>query len=167
MDHKPEILHHLQVSGNIPTAQYGPGIVIHDNYLYTIGGTTGFEYSCDVHRLNFSNNVWEIVYQCRPDIRDDPEGRYRHEIVYDGKYIYIFGGGTSNTVFDLQHIPAFDLQSNQWQRIETLPDKSLILGDNDGYPKARKCLTCVYHTNSLNEIEVFITGGLQVSNFSL
>lgn len=165
MNHKSESLHRLEVTGDLPIAQYGPGIVIHDNYLYTIGGTTGFEYSCDVHRLNLSNNVWELVYQSRPDMRDDPEGRYRHEIVYDGKYIYIFGGGTSNVVFDLRHIPAFDLQSNQWHRIETFPDELQISGDDDGYPKARKCLTCVHHMNSLGDIEVFITGGLQVSTF--
>lgn len=146
----------LTVEGDLPTAQYGPGIVIHDNYLYTIGGTTGFDYSCDVYRLNLRTKVWENVYNCRPEMRDDPEGRYRHEVVYDGNHIFILGGGTSMTVYDLQTIPAFNLKTNTWEYFETKPDPSV----RDGIPKPRKCFSCVQLITD-HGVEAYITGGLQ------
>ncbi|XP_073845762.1 scruin like at the midline isoform X1 [Musca autumnalis] len=151
----------LKVTGDLPIAQYGPGIVIHNDYLYTIGGTTGFDYSCDVFRLNLQTKVWENVYICRPEMRDDPEGRYRHEVVYDGHHIYVLGGGTSHTVYDLQRIPAFNLETNRWDHFDTLPDRTAPSSQDPGYPKARKCLSCVQHTASNGDIEAFITGGLQ------
>lgn len=146
----------LTVEGDLPVAQYGPGIVVHDNYLYTIGGTTGFDYSCDVYRLNLRTKVWENVYICRPEMREDPEGRYRHEVVYDGKHIFILGGGTSVTVYDLQTIPAFNLQTNSWDYFETKADPSIV----DGIPKPRKCFSCV-QLETDNGVEAYITGGLQ------
>ncbi|XP_017865846.1 PREDICTED: kelch domain-containing protein 10 homolog [Drosophila arizonae] len=153
----------LKVSGDLPTAQYGPGIVIHKHYLYTIGGTTGFDYSCDVYRLDLRTKVWENVYICRPEMRDDPEGRYRHEVVYDGKHIFVLGGGTSNSVYDLQRIPAYNLDANRWDYFDTLPDRSSgAWSENDkGYPRPRKCFSCVQHQSSNGDIEAFITGGLQ------
>lgn len=141
--------------------------MIHEHYLYTIGGTTGFDYSCDVYRLNLITKVWENVYICRPEMRDDPEGRYRHEVVYDGHHIYVLGGGTSHSVYDLQKIPAFNLKTNRWDYFETLPDRTLLTTSSStnqeaGFPKPRKCFSCVQHTKSDGDIEAFITGGLQV-----
>lgn len=40
----------VQATGQHPTPQYGQALVYHNNFLYTIGGTTGFAYSCDIHR---------------------------------------------------------------------------------------------------------------------
>lgn len=122
-----------------------------------------------MHRLNLRTRVWECVYICRPDIREDPEGRYRHEVVYDGQYIYVLGGGTSNLVYDLQRIPAFNLITNRWEYFVTLPDRTsqtnlTIERQNSGYPNPRKCFSCVQHTKSNGEVEAFITGGLQVRN---
>ncbi|XP_054745546.1 kelch domain-containing protein 10 homolog, partial [Anastrepha obliqua] len=156
----------IEATGDAPIPQYGPGIVLHEHYLYTVGGTTGYDYSCDVHRLNLRTRVWECVYICRPDIREDPEGRYRHEVVYDGQYIYVLGGGTSNLVYDLQRIPAFNLITNRWEYFVTLPDRTsqtnlTIERQNSGYPNPRKCFSCVQHTKSNGEVEAFITGGLQ------
>ncbi|XP_054745959.1 kelch domain-containing protein 10 homolog [Anastrepha obliqua] len=156
----------IEATGDAPIPQYGPGIVLHEHYLYTVGGTTGYDYSCEVHRLNLRTRVWECVYICRPDIRQDPEGRYRHEVVYDGQYIYVLGGGTSNLVYDLQRIPAFYLITNRWEYFVTLPDRTsqtnlTIERPNSGYPNLRKCFSCVQHTKSNGEVEAFITGGLQ------
>ncbi|XP_068143978.1 kelch domain-containing protein 10 homolog [Drosophila tropicalis] len=155
----------LKVTGDLPTAQYGPGIVIHKHYLYTIGGTTGFDYTCDVYRLDLRTRVWENVYISRPEMRDDPEGRYRHEVVYDGKHIFVLGGGTSQSVYDLQRIPAYNLDANCWNYFDTYPDRSVNGGsveeNNRGYPKPRKCFSCVQHTLYNGDIEAFITGGLQ------
>lgn len=40
----------LKVVGDKPDAQYGQAIMLRDKYLYVVGGTTGFEYSCDIYR---------------------------------------------------------------------------------------------------------------------
>lgn len=70
----------------------------HGHYLYTVGGTTGYEYTCDIHRFNLRTGVWEAVYICLG--RDlEPCGRYRHEIAFDGNMIYVLGGGTSTDAF--------------------------------------------------------------------
>ncbi|KAI8038490.1 kelch domain-containing protein 10 homolog [Drosophila gunungcola] len=153
----------LKVKGDLPTAQYGPGIVIHKHFLYTIGGTTGFDYTCDVYRLDFRTGIWENVYISRPEMRDDPEGRYRHEVVYDGKHIFVLGGGTSHSVYDLQRIPAYNLEANCWDYFDTYPDRRTadMEDGNRGYPKPRKCFSCVQHQSSNGDIEAFITGGLQ------
>lgn len=89
-------------------------------------------------------------------MREDPEGRYRHEVVYDGNHIFILGGGTSMSVYDLQTIPAFNLKTNTWDYFETKPDTTIP----NGLPKPRKCFSCVQF-DTPNGIEAYITGGLQ------
>jgi hypothetical protein len=39
--------------------------------------------------------VWEPVYICSGKNESEPRGRYRHELAFDGKMIYVLGGGTS------------------------------------------------------------------------
>lgn len=41
----------LDVSGTRPPGQYGQAIFCNDGYFYSIGGTDGFAYNCDVYRL--------------------------------------------------------------------------------------------------------------------
>lgn len=43
----------LEVAGNRPPGLYGQSILCHDGMLYTIGGTNGFAYNCDIYRLVF------------------------------------------------------------------------------------------------------------------
>lgn len=38
---------------NTPPGQYGMSIVAKDNYLYTLGGTQGFDYTADLYRFVF------------------------------------------------------------------------------------------------------------------
>lgn len=40
----------VKTDGQEPLPQYGQALVYHHGYLYTIGGTTGFAYTCDIHR---------------------------------------------------------------------------------------------------------------------
>lgn len=40
----------VKTDGQEPIPQYGQALVYHHGYLYTIGGTTGFAYTCDIHR---------------------------------------------------------------------------------------------------------------------
>lgn len=152
---KPKEMTEIEVKGDLPPAQYGQTILFHDGDLYTIGGTEGFDYTCDVYRLNVSSKTWECAYACRQDIRDDPPGRYRHEIAFDGEKIYIIGGGTSDSAFSLSSIPTYTLKRNEWTYTATKPDPNLPL---PGVPAARKCHSCVQYQTD-NGTEVVVAGG--------
>lgn len=94
----------------------------------------------------------------RPEIDpDEPIGRYRHEIAIDDRFIYIFGGGTSDAVFDLKTLPIFDLELRKWGKLEMLPDPI------EGYPNPRKCHSLVQHTtkdvDGSEETCVYVAGG--------
>lgn len=47
---RPKTIAALETTGDKPVPQYGQAVTLHDDYLYVVGGTTGFEYSCDVYR---------------------------------------------------------------------------------------------------------------------
>lgn len=143
---------------NQPPGQYGMSIVCKDNYLYTLGGTQGFDYTADIYRLDFKTHKWDLLAVSRPEIDPiQPIGRYRHEIAIDSRYIYIFGGGTADQVFDLKELPVYDLLERKWNRIDTYPNS------DDEYPKPRKCHSLVQHTlkdaNGDEETFVYIVGG--------
>lgn len=40
----------LETTGDKPDPLYGQAILLRDNYLYVIGGTTGHEFLCDIYR---------------------------------------------------------------------------------------------------------------------
>ncbi|XP_065077690.1 kelch domain-containing protein 10 homolog [Ochlerotatus camptorhynchus] len=152
---KPKEMTEIAVKGDLPPAQYGQTILYHDGFLYTIGGTEGFNYTCDVYRLNVASKTWECAYACRQDIGDDPPGRYRHELAFDGERIYIIGGGTSESAFSLSSIPTYHLKRNVWTYTETKPDTNL---PRPGVPAARKCHSCVQYQTD-NGMEVVVAGG--------
>lgn len=66
--------------------------------------------------------VWEIVYICQGKGDYEPPGRYRHEVAFDGRNIYILGGGTAEEVYDFSEIPAFDIEKREWNKRKTLRD---------------------------------------------
>lgn len=152
---KPKEMTEVEVKGDLPPAQYGQAIVYHDGHLYTIGGTEGFDYTCDIYRLNISSKTWECAYSCRQDIRDDPPGRYRHEIAIDDERIYIIGGGTSDSAFSLASIPTYHIRENVWSYTATKPDPNLPL---PGVPAARKCHSCVQYKTD-HGTEIVVAGG--------
>lgn len=49
---RPKTIAALETTGDSPVPQYGQAVTLHDDYLYVVGGTTGFEYSCDVYRYD-------------------------------------------------------------------------------------------------------------------
>ncbi|XP_008479386.1 kelch domain-containing protein 10-like [Diaphorina citri] len=134
-----------------PPGRYGQGVVIKDNYLYAIGGTTGYVYSMDVHRLNLSANRWELLYNSDLFGPGDPEPRYRHEVVLYEDHIYVLGGGTELKVFNLEDIHSYDTLSRTWVLHHTNPDPIHL------YPSPRKChgLVQLPSTPSI----VYILGG--------
>lgn len=40
----------VKTTGDLPAPLYGQALIYHDQYLYTVGGTTGLSYTCDIHR---------------------------------------------------------------------------------------------------------------------
>lgn len=40
----------IHTNGQLPMPAYGQALIYHNEYLYTIGGTTGILYTCDIHR---------------------------------------------------------------------------------------------------------------------
>lgn len=92
----------LETKGDHPLPQYGQAMVLHGQNLYVVGGTSGFEYSANIHCLNLKSRVWTPVYIHKGISCNEPLGRYRHEIAYYNSKIIVFGGGTVRDVFELQ-----------------------------------------------------------------
>uniref|UniRef100_A0A3B4YWG6 Kelch domain-containing protein 10 n=1 Tax=Stegastes partitus TaxID=144197 RepID=A0A3B4YWG6_9TELE len=128
----------LNCRGKKPNKIYGQAMVIINGYLYVFGGTTGYLYSTDLHRLDLTTREWTHL---KPNNApsDLPEERYRHELAHDGQRIYILGGGTSWTSYPLDKIHAYNLETNYWEEIVTKPQEKI------GFPAARR--------------QVFICGG--------
>uniref|UniRef100_A0AAY5K541 Kelch domain-containing protein 10 n=1 Tax=Esox lucius TaxID=8010 RepID=A0AAY5K541_ESOLU len=137
----------LNCRGKKPNRIYGQAMVIINGYLYVFGGTTGYVYSTDLHRLDLTTREWTHLKPNNPPT-DLPEERYRHELAHDGQRIYILGGGTSWTSYPLDKIHAYNLETNSWEEILTKPHPKI------GYPAARRCHSCVQVRQ-----EVFLCGG--------
>uniref|UniRef100_A0A4W3IK15 Kelch domain-containing protein 10 n=1 Tax=Callorhinchus milii TaxID=7868 RepID=A0A4W3IK15_CALMI len=130
----------LNCRGKKPNRIYGQAMVIINGYLYIFGGTTGYVYNTDLHRLDLTAREWIQLKPNNPP-NDLPEERYRHEIAHDGQRIYILGGGTSWRAYPLDKIHAYYLETNTWEEIQTKPHErkdvyicggyngELILGD--------------------------------------
>uniref|UniRef100_A0A671R0C4 Kelch domain-containing protein 10 n=2 Tax=Sinocyclocheilus TaxID=75365 RepID=A0A671R0C4_9TELE len=137
----------LNCRGKKPNRIYGQAMAIINGFLYVFGGTTGYIYSTDLHRLDLTTREWIHLKPNNPP-DDLPEERYRHEIAHDGQRIYILGGGTSWTSYPLDKIHAYNLETNSWEEITTKPHERI------GYPAPRRCHSCVQIKN-----DVFICGG--------
>uniref|UniRef100_A0A8D8W8E5 Kelch domain-containing protein 10 homolog n=1 Tax=Cacopsylla melanoneura TaxID=428564 RepID=A0A8D8W8E5_9HEMI len=139
--------------GSKPPGRYGQAVVVNENYLYSIGGTTGFVYSMDVHRLCLTTHRWSTLYNSDLFGPGDPEPRYRHEAVYFQGHIYVLGGGTEARVFSLEDIHSFDTSSRVWATSHTSPDPLSL-----SYPAPRKCHGLVQAASTPSTL--FILGGV-------
>ncbi|XP_053987888.1 kelch domain-containing protein 10 homolog isoform X2 [Hylaeus anthracinus] len=148
-------MHIVPAKGYLPDPHYGQAIILRGWYLYTVGGTTGYEYTCDIHRFDFRTGVWEKVYICSGRDQNEPAGRYRHELAFDGKLIYVLGGGTASESFGFLEIPAFDLEMNKWIILNTYGDN-----EDNTVPKPRRCHGSVQYTDENTGVtSVVISGG--------
>lgn len=168
----------VPAKGDMPKPQYGQALLFHEPYLYTVGGTTGREYTCDIHRFNFKTGLWEKVYICTGKDLSEPMGRYRHELGFDGKNIYVIGGGTGSEAFslavsiiceniikfltstkytymDFKDIPTFNLEKRKWTILSTQGDS-----EDNSIPAPRRCHGVVQYTDEKTGVTyVVISGG--------
>lgn len=100
---------------------------------------------------------WEDVFIDTGGLDYMPAGRYRHEVAFDGEHIYILGGGTNVTAFDLEYIPTFNINEKKWAKKQTKRDP--IERQNCGIPEPRMCHSCIQYKDENNEIYVYIIGG--------
>lgn len=148
-------MHIIPAQGDLPEPQYGQALICHGPYLYTVGGTTGYQYTCDIHRFDLTTGIWETVYICSGRDQNEPTGRYRHELAFDGKLIYVLGGGTASEAFGFAEIPAFDLETNRWLTINTYNDNNIY-----SVPEPRRCHGSVQYTDGKTGVTfVVISGG--------
>ncbi|XP_038054310.1 kelch domain-containing protein 10-like isoform X2 [Patiria miniata] len=143
-----------------PVPGYGQAIVIIDKHLYVYGGTTGWEYTSDVHRCDLTSGEWDRLFSLEElftaKVRRNqtepmphiPKPRYRHEILTDRKRLYVIGGGTSTEAYPLDKIHAFNLETKEWELMVSLEDPQ------HGYPENRRCHGCAQLGN-----EGYVTGG--------
>ncbi|KAG6448387.1 hypothetical protein O3G_MSEX005444 [Manduca sexta] len=120
----------LDVTGAKPPGQYGQSVLCHDGYFYTVGGTNGFAYNCDIYR-------------------------YRHEVARVGEKLYVIGGGTGEWAFELMEIPVFDLETKKWTILSPKPDDSK---KDIVSPLPRKCHSAV-QVDTPHGVQVFVAGG--------
>ncbi|XP_034840562.1 kelch domain-containing protein 10 homolog [Maniola hyperantus] len=144
----------LDVTGPRPPGQYGQSILCHNGAFYTIGGTNGYAYNCDIYRLDLRTMVWEPVYVGTGQ-EGEPIGRYRHEVVRVGEKLYIIGGGTGEWAFELMKIPMYDLETKTWTIMRPKADDSMI---HTVQPLARKCHSAV-QIDTPSGVQVFVAGG--------
>jgi hypothetical protein len=55
----------------LPPALYGQAVVLdkESDDFYTVGGTSGYNYYIDIHKINMRTKLWECVYKLR---REEP-----------------------------------------------------------------------------------------------
>ena len=94
-----------------PLEQYGQAMTTdHSGHIYLVGGTTGFQYTIDVHKLDLKTRLWQNLYhKNQMDYFQFPEERYRHEIVLFDNKLYVLGGGTSFLSYPLSKVSHWSL----------------------------------------------------------
>ncbi|XP_035204511.1 kelch domain-containing protein 10-like [Stegodyphus dumicola] len=136
----------LQTTGSPPLEQYGQAMAVHQNKMYVVGGTTGYDYSMSVHCLDLNTKEWKLLEKnVINEMNFEPEPRYRHEIVIEGNQILVFGGGTGFECFGFKEVPAFNLDNYTWRSCPT----------SEEYPAARKCHGCVRLGNGMFDVFPF------------
>ncbi|XP_037778677.1 kelch domain-containing protein 10-like [Penaeus monodon] len=153
--------------GNKPEPMYGQAVCLSDDKLYVVGGTTGFQYSIDVHCLDLNQREWVHLNPRVSSHSFCPEERYRHEVVEHEGALYVFGGGRSDAACDLTYLPTFLIKDRMWVPTKTYPDPV-----HSTFPQCRRChVACkfnnfVYIHGGYNGVEAFADlWRLNLSNF--
>ncbi|KAK4305103.1 hypothetical protein Pmani_022979 [Petrolisthes manimaculis] len=142
----------LHTTGNKPPSLYGQAARRAGEYVYTVGGTSGYHFSFHAHALHLHLPTLTWTTLAKPDLcKQDGEspGRYRAEIgVLDGKVVVV-GGTSAFTVFSLDQLPVLDVRSGQWELQRTHPDPI-----THAHPAPRRSHAAVQMNNDL-----YVIGG--------
>eukprot|EP00794_Sanderia_malayensis_P015664 gene15664-17244_t len=132
---------------DVPVPKYGHSMALSkkEGRLYVFSGTTGRTFTDEMHYFNLLDNSWHQM-KCTDN---RPTSRYRHEIVFNDDYFYVFGGGTKTELFGLDTISRFSFTTHQWEDVHC---KS---SDNGAYPPARLHHSCILYKDI-----VYMCGGL-------
>ncbi|XP_034118121.1 kelch domain-containing protein 10 homolog [Drosophila albomicans] len=153
--------------GVLPRTDCSAAYVSDQHFMYVIGGKLNLIPVCDVHRYDFHKRLWQVLYQSELNNPFDyPKGRFNHQVITDGKFIYCLGGGDFDMqLHDFKHILTFNLTTHTWLERDTQPDERM-LAENEGYPRGRQEFACVQRRCSNGDIEAIICGGQEAEFFS-
>lgn len=152
-------------SPHLPLKMYGQAIATlrtdQGPAMYSLAGTTGYQYFNDVDRFMFDQGRWEVCHRSQGDAigarsqETEPAPRYRHEVAVlpGGRKIMLLGGGTALSededsfstvwVFDTTLPGVFG--RGKWTKVQTCPDPTAPIHESseDQYPSPRRCHGCV------------------------
>lgn len=128
----------IEASPELPPALYGQACLLRGSSFYTMGGTSGFQYQMQLHRLDLEERRWSRLSPDPDPLEFEPllpPARYRHELCLHENRLLILGGGTALEAFGFEHIPAFNLETCQWESLVTRPHR----GSPREFPEPRRC----------------------------
>ena len=84
--------------------------------LIAIGGMDGNQILADVEMFDFSTEKWQYKASL-----DTP--RFYHHAIYDGNYVYVFGGITisDNQLSVTSKVERYDILNDSWESIDDMP----------------------------------------------
>ena len=140
-------------SPDTPVARYGQSMVLskRDEWqrIYVLSGTIGEIFLDDIHYFDLLKRTWHQVKNI-----SCPDARYRHEVVSDDDYFYLFGGSIHGySMFGFEEIQRFSFDQHKWTKLACQP------AENGLYPAPRKSHSCV-----LQNRDVYMCGGLSDFN---
>lgn len=138
----------VETTGEKPDKVYGQAMVRHGRSVLVYGGTSGFEYTSSLHRLDIDTMVWTKI-KPNNSVEELPRPRYRHEMVVHDDELFVVGGGTSSEAYQLDTVWVYSITDNRWRLKETMPDPH-----TNEHPKARRCHSCVKYKSS-----AYVCGG--------
>uniref|UniRef100_A0A1I7Y786 Kelch domain-containing protein 10 n=1 Tax=Steinernema glaseri TaxID=37863 RepID=A0A1I7Y786_9BILA len=139
-----------------PTPVYGQSMIyIEGDGIYIIGGTTGFQYNMDVHKLKqplpgcLTESMLSMEWEWSFEKSGAAEiGRYRHEMIPVFEGFLIIGGGTPNSSLTLDTLLMYNVKKKTYEQQPTKQDEKY------GYPLPRRCHAVVRCGD-----EAFVLGG--------
>ncbi|XP_045120096.1 kelch domain-containing protein 10-like [Portunus trituberculatus] len=140
----------LHTSGPAPTPLYGQAVRRAGDYMYVVGGTSGFHFSLQAHALHLPSLTWtRLADNDAPNKNDEPLGRYRAEIGVAAGRVVVVGGASAFTIFPLDQLPVLNVNSGKWEVQWTKPDPVM-----QACPSPRRCHAAVQRDN-----ELYVLGG--------
>ncbi|XP_076063379.1 kelch domain-containing protein 10-like [Oratosquilla oratoria] len=143
----------LGTSGQEPSPMYGQAARRQGEYVYVVGGTSGYAFTLDAHALHLPTRTWvqlhahEQSHSCHK--KNSLGGRYRAEIgVIDGR-IVVVGGASALQVFALDTVPVLEGAGEPWRLEKTNPDPA-----TGEFPRPRRA-----HAATQLGTDLYVCGG--------